>query len=129
MNGRLDKLFGILMEAHRVQKFGKATKVAQPLEFIPAVPTESTDQAWACTEWLLSSLCSNTAEHWPFNHFLADSSHIHLHLQTLRRKVFPEQATAPSLHSRTCSIFSGKLLVTPPHPIIYHQNLRLNPLR
>lgn len=39
------------MEAHSVQKFGKATKAAQPLELLQAAPAESTDQAWACTEW------------------------------------------------------------------------------
>lgn len=50
LNGRLDKLFGILMEVHSVHKFGKATKAAQPLEIGQAVPAESTDQAWACTK-------------------------------------------------------------------------------
>lgn len=56
------------MAAHRVQKFGKATKAAQLLEIRQAATAEHRPGLSQHKGGGVSRLCSNTAVHWPFNH-------------------------------------------------------------
>lgn len=87
------------MEAHRVQKSGKATEVAQPLEIREAAPAAHRPGSPACGKWAGSSASASAQTQLctgPSITLLVQSSRSRL--QTLRRGAFPEQATGPSPH-------------------------------
>lgn len=124
------------MYAHRIQKFGQATKAAQLLEIKQPRPVRATFEPGPALSG--RGLCSNTAVHPPLQ-LPSWQKVATTHLQTLRREAFTEHHghwgiaphPPPVLQSMLC-IFKGawgKFLINEaPHNLLIRE-LRWHPLK